>query len=124
MAGAGMLVMARTRVPVARQVTMATTWGSRLRGLLGRRALPEGEAMVFPSCRSIHTWGMGFPIDAAFVDRSWRVVAVREHLAPWRVVLPVRRAWGVVELPSGTLERTGLRVGDVLQLVEKNGHPA
>ncbi len=61
---------------------------------------------------------MRFPIDAVFVDGpdtngDRRVVSIRADLPPWRgVVMPVRGAAGVLELPAGTVERTGLRVGD------------
>ena len=111
-----MLVVARTGQPLASRVITARTWSARVKGLLGRPALPAGEAMWFPGCRSIHTCGMRFAIDAVFVDRQWRVVAVRERLAPWRLVLPVWGAWGVVELAEGTLARGGFGVGDELQL--------
>ena len=118
------LVMARTQRPLASKVTLARTWTARLVGLLGRRALGEDEAMVFPRCRAIHTLGMRFPIDAVFVDRDWQVVGLRRALPPWRIVLPVRGAWGVVEVAKGALARIGLRVGDELKLVKKNGYSA
>lgn len=86
-------------------------------GLLRHRELPADEALVFPACNSIHTVGMRFPIDVVMVDREWRVVALRERLVPGRVVLPVRRAWGVVEASCGTLKRVGLRVGDQLVVI-------
>jgi len=118
------LIIARTRRPLASRVTVARTWVSRLVGLLGRRTLGEDEALVFPRCRAIHTLGMRFAIEAVFVDRAWQVVAVRGPLAPGRIVWPVRGAWGVVEVAEGTLARTGLGVGDQLNLVNINGHPA
>ena len=85
-------------------------------GLLGRRALPDGEALVFERCRAIHTVGMRFPIDVVFVDRGWRVVAMRHAVGPGRLVRPVWRAWGVIELTAGSLARAGLEVGDQLCL--------
>ena len=36
----------------------------RMRGLLGRRTLPEGEGMLLRPAPSIHTAFMRFPIDA------------------------------------------------------------
>ena len=110
------LVMARTRQSLASTVVTARTWSARAKGLLGLPAMPAGEAMWFPGCRSIHTCGMRFAIDAVFVDRRWRVVALREHLQPWQLVLPVRGAWGVVEVAEGTVARMALEVGDELKL--------
>ena len=109
----------RTRHPIATRATIARSFLERMVGLLGRQGLQEGEALIFPGCRSIHMWGMRFAIDAIFVDRAWRVVVLRPRLAPWRLVLPVPGAWGVVEAPAGSVERTGLVVGDTLQLVEE-----
>ena len=107
----------RTGTPLASKARMAVSPFSRAKGLLGRDSLPEGEALVFPECHSIHTIGMRFPIDAIFVDRRWRVVALRPRLGPGRLVFPVWKAWGVVEMAPGTLERVPLQVGDRLNLM-------
>lgn len=99
---------------MATHAHVASSWSSRAIGLLNRQSLPMGEALVFPSCHSIHTFGMRFPIDVLFVDRAWRVVALRESLRPGRMVWPVWNAWGVVELPSGVLRQCGVAVGHQL----------
>jgi uncharacterized membrane protein (UPF0127 family) len=107
----------RTHAAVAGNARLARTWSSRLIGLLGRRGLEPGEALILPRCRSIHTFGMRFVFDAIFVDRAWRVVALRPDLSPWRLVLPVWGAWGVIEAARGTVARAGLRVGDQLRVM-------
>lgn len=93
---------------------MATTFRLRLIGLLACRHLPDEEALVFPNCRSIHTLGMRFPIDVLFVDRAWRIVALRPRLRPWRWLLPVGGAWATIEMASGTIARADLHLGDQL----------
>ena len=95
---------------------MARTLMARVKGLLGRRSLGAQEALILPRCRSIHTFGMRFAIDAVFVDRAWRVVAMRSRLVPGRLIFPVVGAWGVIELADGTVGRAGLIVGDQLEL--------
>ena len=104
----------RTGRPLASRAREARGLLARAIGLLGRRGLGEGEALVFSRCNSIHTLGMRFPIDAVFVDREWRVVALRPGLAPGRFVLPVPGAWAVLELAAGTLHEAGLQIGDQL----------
>jgi hypothetical protein len=78
-------------------------------------ASPRGEGLVIPRCRSIHTFGMRFPIDVAFV--TWPLeqpvvpLKVEGRLAPGRL-LSIRRparATAAVELPAGTLERLTCR---------------
>lgn len=85
-------------------------------GLLGRPGLAEGDGLVFPRCQGIHTIGMRFPIDAVFVDRTWRVVALRPYLTPGRLGVWVWKAWGVIELPQGAIARTPVLVGDQLEI--------
>jgi len=52
------------------------------------------------------------------VDRAFRVVALREGLSPWRMIPPVWKAWGVIEIAAGSLKRVRLAVGDQLQVFE------
>jgi uncharacterized membrane protein (UPF0127 family) len=89
--------------------------GAKLRGLLGRDSI-EG-AFVIPSCRSVHTFGMRFPIDVAYLDAAGTVIRIR-HMHRFRVDLPVRHAVTVVEGMAGSFERWDLKVGDVLEVRE------
>jgi hypothetical protein len=59
---------------------------------------------------------MRFPIDAAFLTRDLRVVRTLLDLKPWRATRLYQEAAVVVELPGGTLARTGTREGDVLAI--------
>ncbi len=43
--------------------------------------------MLFERCRSVHTFGMSFPIRVVALDRELKVVGVRT-LAPRRLLLP------------------------------------
>jgi uncharacterized membrane protein (UPF0127 family) len=87
----------------------------RLRGLLGRDDL-EG-AIVLPRTRWVHTVGMRFPLDVAYLDGDGTVVKTC-HMKRHRVGLPVPRARVVIEAREGAFERWGLTVG---QRVEVRG---
>ena len=99
---------------LAERVERAITVRERLRGLLGRAGMTEGEALVIEPCTSIHTFFMRFSIDAAFLDRAGRVVRAISNLRPWRATRIYPSAAMVVELPAGTLARTGTIEGDQL----------
>ena len=99
---------------VAERVERAVTMRARLKGLLGRASLPEGEALVIEPCTSIHTFFMRFTIDAAFLTREGRVVRAIPDLRPWRATRVYPKAALVVELPAGTLRRAQVAEGDVL----------
>jgi len=92
----------------------ADSFWTRTKGLLGRKNLPESEALWIPRCNSVHTYFMKFPIDLVFVDRSLVVVKVCHAVQPGRLVLPVWRASGVIELPSGFVKRQTLVEGEEL----------
>jgi uncharacterized protein len=99
---------------LAERVELAVATAERFRGLLGRTEFPRGTALAISPCAAIHTFFMKFAIDAVFLDRGGRVVRVLPHLRPWRATRFHRHATQVVELPAGTLARTGTREGDQL----------
>ncbi len=94
-------------------------WG-RFLGLMGRRSLAPDAGLWLPGTNGIHMMFMRFPIDAVFLTRpdgtdggAQRVVSVHRGLRAWTGLVPlVRGAFGVLELPAGTIERTGTVVGD------------
>jgi uncharacterized membrane protein (UPF0127 family) len=93
---------------------------ARMKGLIGRTSL-EG-ALVIPHCRWVHTLGMRFAIDIAYVDADG-VVTKTATIRPWRLSMPVPRARQVVEAQAGSFERWGLHVGDVLEVRASDPNP-
>lgn len=94
---------------------VARTHRQKGRGLLGRDGL-EG-AFVIPNCRWVHSLGMRFPIDVAYLDRDGVVLKIG-RLSRHRISPPVRHARTVVEASAGALERWGVHVGDKVELRE------
>ncbi|MFZ9018203.1 MAG: DUF192 domain-containing protein [Ilumatobacteraceae bacterium] len=86
---------------------------ARRRGLLGRDHL-DG-ALVLRPCRWVHTLGMRFPLDVAFLDDGGTVVKTMQ-MHQHRVGVPVWRASTVIEAEAGAFARWGLRVGDVVEV--------
>jgi uncharacterized membrane protein (UPF0127 family) len=74
----------------------ATTLVARLIGLAFLRELPPGHALLIPHCRSVHTFGMRFPLDVVFLDERGRALRV-EQCVRRRRVLTCRRAFAVLE---------------------------
>ena len=132
---------------VARNVTRGTLlagqieaadglWG-RFMGLMGRPSLAAEAGLWLPGTNGIHMMFMRFPIDAVFLGRPQAgggggdrvvgggervVLSVHAGLRAWTGLVPlVRGAEGVLELPVGTIERTGTVVGDrvVLELAAR-----
>lgn len=100
---------------LAERAELAGTSAARRRGLLGRTGLEEGGGLWIVPCEAVHAIGMKFAIDVVFLDRERRVRKVREGLAGWRFA-GCLRAHSVVELPAGTVKRTGTGVGDAVEV--------
>ena len=88
----------------------ARTPGARLLGLALLRELPEGHALLIPDGRSVHTFGMRFALDVAFVDGAGRPLRV-ERAVPRRRLLACRGAFAVIEARAGEIDRFLLTSG-------------
>jgi len=94
---------------------VASDGRARRKGLLGKDGV-EG-AFVLPRTRWIHTMGMSFAIDVAYLDANGSVLKTvrmrRNHVG-----MPVWRARTVIEASAGSFGRWGLHVGDVIEIRE------
>ncbi|MFF8642070.1 DUF192 domain-containing protein [Streptomyces sp. NPDC015345] len=81
---------------------------ARRRGLLGRAGV-TGALLLTPA-RGVHTVGMRFAVDVAYLDREWRVLSVRT-MPPGRIGVPRPRARHVIEAAAGSLAEWGVRRG-------------
>ena len=112
----------RGTVLATRLETADGLWG-RFMGLMGRASL-DPDTGLWLAGNGIHMMFMRFPIDAVFLGKAIAaeggaqpVLSVHPGLRAWTGLVPlVRGALGVLELPVGTIERTGTAVGDLVLL--------
>jgi uncharacterized protein len=110
-----------TQQILAEDLAEARSFLARAWGLLGRSNLPRGAGLLIRPCRSIHTFGMRFPIDALFLNRDQQVVGLVHALKPQRISPIFVSAYGVIELPAGTLKATGTLTGHRVTLAADTG---
>ena len=91
---------------------IAQDWNERLRGLIGRREL-DG-ALILHHTRSVHSFGVRFALDVAFLD-SELVVLSMVRLQPWRLALPRHGGRSILEAAAGRFDRWGVNLGDKLE---------
>lgn len=111
----GRLYCARTATSgavLADRLRPAHTHWTRLRGLLGTRALEAGEGLWLKPCRQVHMFGMRYALDVLFLDDDLRVVRTVSALQPGKISPKVADATSVLELPSGRLAALGIASGD------------
>jgi uncharacterized protein len=86
------------------------------RGALRGRSGCDG-GLHLEGARTVHSIGMKFDIDVAFLSGD-RVVVRVTRLKPWRVAMGGRTARSAVETEAGALERWGIGIGDQLEVRE------
>jgi uncharacterized protein len=97
------------------RVGVADRWWLRLRGLLGRSGLSEGEGLLLSPCRAVHMAGMSFALDVGFLDADGRLLALYPGLGPGQRTRWHREAHQALELPAGTFAATASELGDLLE---------
>ena len=103
---------------LAEDVIFANTPFKRIKGLLGKKNLLEGQALIIKPCNCIHTLFMCFSIDVLFVDKNNKIVKVLAQLVPFRLSKLYWNSKIVVELPCGKVNFTQTQDGDSLQLLD------
>lgn len=104
---------------LANQVSIADNFFTRLRGLLFTKSLPEGNGLLIKPCNSIHMFGMAYAIDAIFLSKDNIVVDTLSDLQPGKLSRIYWEAESCLELPTGTVMKTGTQTGDQLQFADQ-----
>ena len=113
------LVNERTGQVVAEHLISAFDSKTRRTGLLAHTTFPAGSAMIIAPTNAIHTFFMKFAIDVLFVTKDGLIVKTCTALRPWRIAA-AWRAFGVIELPTGSIAWSGLARGDRLVVVGRD----
>jgi uncharacterized protein len=102
------------------RLAVADTVRTRMRGLLGRSGLGDGEGLLIRPTNSVHMFFMRFAIDVVFLDRELVVRKIVVTLLPWRMAA-CRGSRAALELPAGAVGRRGITLGERLTLEPAGG---
>jgi len=84
------------------KVKTVTSYYARIKGLLGTRQHQlDFDALHIIPCKGIHTFGMKYAIDLAFLDAQGKVISLRTNIAPNRVCPSPLGTKSVLERPAG-----------------------
>lgn len=103
---------------------VAGSFLQRFRGLMLSAPLAPQAGLLLPSCPSVHTMFMRYPIDVLYLDKEGTVIRCVPGLKPWRASISNAgrdaqgkaraRAAHTLELAEGAIDRLGLACGDRL----------
>ncbi|SES16548.1 hypothetical protein SAMN04487944_12142 [Gracilibacillus ureilyticus] len=79
---------------------------------MGTKSLSQNSGLHIKPCTSIHTFHMKYSIDIIYLNKNDEIVGLTEDLKPGKIGKKFTETQSVIELPSGTLKRTSLSVGN------------
>lgn len=94
------------------EFAVLSSWFQRLRGLLA--TTEQAHPVLLTKCRSIHSYGMRYALDVAFVGEQGEVLLVKRHFAP-RQFLSCKQAICVLERPAR--QKAWFKTGDHVWVV-------
>ncbi len=104
-------------------VEVADTEAEREKGLGERDGLGQNTGMLFDFKENkkwkIWMLNMRFPIDIIWLDANGKIVHIKKNATPDsfpNVFIPETPATYVVELNSGAIDKTGVKLGDSVRL--------
>lgn len=111
-----MLTHARTGEEICSNAKKAISFWDNFLGLLNPR---NPRSMVFSTRFGIHTLFMSEPIDVLILDDEGLVVKQKVGMKPYSFFFYSPRFKTVVEMPSGHIEKFGVRQNDKILFSEK-----
>ena len=104
---------------LAREAKVADSFFNRLVGLLKTEVFEKGaspfDGLLIVPCNQIHMFGMKYPIDCVFMDKTGIVVGLCKSIQPGKMSSIFARAHQCLELPAGIVSDTGTCVGDLIE---------
>lgn len=100
--------------PLLPNCRVANTILTRMRGLLFHPPTVAAAGMLFIPCDAIHTIGMAYAIDVAFLDKAGCIISLHERVRPGKLMLAKFGARAVLELACGGAEKLQLKTGHQL----------
>ena len=98
------------------RVIKADNYPARVTGLAGLGKFDRNSSFLLPSCSSVHTFGMKYPIDVLFLDRDNVVIKKIHALGRNRAAGAFSAAQSVLELHIESTGAKNIHLGDQLHL--------
>ena len=117
-----MIIDLNNRTELELEVLKAHSLPSRLVGLLGTKAPLLDTALHIEPCNSIHTFGMKYPIDVIFLDKSGCILKLIRSLKPGSVPKTFPGTASILEMAPGTIDAYQFKIGHFLLVQADHEH--
>lgn len=99
------------------EVDFAQNFYTRLKGLLGKKDIKSRCGLIIKPCNSIHTIGMKFTIDVAFISNDNRVIHIINQMSPGKISPIIKNSSYCIETKGGQLDDLTLSIGDEIEYI-------
>lgn len=113
------IINSRTGKVIVADLEIANDPLSRMIGLLGRTGLDAGKGLLITACNSIHMFFMKFPIDVVYLSKDLKVLKLKENLKEFKLDNGPSGTYQTLELKASYLREIDVKVGDIVQIVDK-----
>jgi len=100
---------------IASHKTITQNSWQRMKGLLGVKDFPQGQALVITHCQSIHMFFMKIPLDVIFCDHENKVIGLCVGIKPFSLSPIFFKASYAIELPVGSITASRTQLGDEIK---------
>ncbi|NWQ39369.1 DUF192 domain-containing protein [Bacillus sp. EB106-08-02-XG196] len=107
--------MQKKVVNIPHHIELADSFFKRLKGLMFRQDPIQDEGLWIVPCNAVHMFFMKFPLDIVLLSEQNEVIGLHHCLQPWKITKPVKNAYSTLELPAGSAEKLGIRIGSIIQ---------
>jgi uncharacterized membrane protein (UPF0127 family) len=98
------------------------TFFKRLKGLMFKKSLGEGQGLLISPCYQVHTFFMTIDLDIIFLNKSGLILKLMQCEKPGKISPYTQKSGCVLELPAGTIAKHGLEEYTILTLENRLCH--
>lgn len=99
------------------KIDIANNSFTRMKGLMFKKEIING--LLITPCNSIHTFFMKADIDVIYLNKKGEVVRIDKCMIPWKIGKIIFKAFAVLELPSGSIDKYNIKLNDIIKLQSK-----
>jgi len=101
---------------IVEKLKIADSFFVRLKGYMLKKNIDADEGLLFTNTKQIHTFWMLTDIDVLYLkkidEEVYNIIGFQKGLKPWRIGRLYKNATDILELKSGRIEATNIKLGD------------
>lgn len=107
-------------IAIVEKLKIADSFFDRLKGYMLKKRISGNEGLLLTNTKQIHTFWMLTDIDVVYLkridDKTYYIIGLQKGLKPWRIGCLYKNATAILELKSGKIDATDIKIGDKIEI--------